>query len=304
MAQATMHEVTMPRLSDSMEEGTILDLAEAGGRGGRGRRGAGRNRDRQGEHGLRGRRRGDAARDPGRRGRDGAAGHPDRTHRRPRAGDASSAEGGATPAGPVAEDGAAADGPSRRSSATPASPMPPEAQPAPAAGNGHGARPKASPLARRLAEERGIELAKLTGSGPAGRIVKADVLTALRPRVHGDGGRHRAEARSRARRDQPRQTRGRDRQRRRPGSGADQTPGHGRQADGGVEGDCASLLSEARSIWRRGRRRGLRLKELAAEGEVVPSFNDMVVKASAIALGSSRKPTAPIRTGALSSTRG
>ncbi|HLL31151.1 MAG TPA: 2-oxo acid dehydrogenase subunit E2, partial [Allosphingosinicella sp.] len=38
-----------------------------------------------------------------------------------------------------------------------------------------GERVKASPLARRLAEQRGIELAGLTGSGPGGRIVKADV---------------------------------------------------------------------------------------------------------------------------------
>ncbi|MDT7934719.1 MAG: 2-oxo acid dehydrogenase subunit E2 [Sphingomonadaceae bacterium] len=36
-------------------------------------------------------------------------------------------------------------------------------------------RVKASPLAKRLAELRGIELSALTGSGPGGRIVKADV---------------------------------------------------------------------------------------------------------------------------------
>jgi pyruvate dehydrogenase E2 component (dihydrolipoamide acetyltransferase) len=41
--------------------------------------------------------------------------------------------------------------------------------------NGHGARVFASPLARRLARERGIDLAALVGSGPHGRIVKADV---------------------------------------------------------------------------------------------------------------------------------
>jgi len=37
------------------------------------------------------------------------------------------------------------------------------------------ARVKASPLARRLAAEKGVEIAALTGSGPNGRIVKADV---------------------------------------------------------------------------------------------------------------------------------
>ncbi len=41
--------------------------------------------------------------------------------------------------------------------------------------NGHAKRIFASPLARRLARERGIELAALAGSGPHGRIVKADV---------------------------------------------------------------------------------------------------------------------------------
>jgi pyruvate dehydrogenase E2 component (dihydrolipoamide acetyltransferase) len=41
--------------------------------------------------------------------------------------------------------------------------------------NGHGARVFASPLARRLARERGIELAAITGSGPYGRIVKVDI---------------------------------------------------------------------------------------------------------------------------------
>ena len=41
-----------------------------------------------------------------------------------------------------------------------------------------GGRIKASPLARKLARDRGIDLAKLTGTGPEGRIVKRDVLAA------------------------------------------------------------------------------------------------------------------------------
>ncbi|MEG3085931.1 pyruvate dehydrogenase complex dihydrolipoamide acetyltransferase [Sphingomonas sp. PB4P5] len=52
------------------------------------------------------------------------------------------------------------------------------AQPAadkPAASAAAGERVKASPLARRLAAEKGIELSALTGSGPNGRIVKADL---------------------------------------------------------------------------------------------------------------------------------
>src|SRR3546814_1151159 len=38
-----------------------------------------------------------------------------------------------------------------------------------------GERVKASPLAKRLADEKGIDLKTLTGSGPGGRIVKADL---------------------------------------------------------------------------------------------------------------------------------
>ena len=47
-------------------------------------------------------------------------------------------------------------------------------------GNGAGAgeRIKASPVARRMAGELGVELAQLEGSGPGGRIVKADVQAA------------------------------------------------------------------------------------------------------------------------------
>jgi pyruvate dehydrogenase E2 component (dihydrolipoamide acetyltransferase) len=41
-----------------------------------------------------------------------------------------------------------------------------------------GQRVKASPLARRIAAEKGIELSGVSGSGPNGRIVKADVESA------------------------------------------------------------------------------------------------------------------------------
>jgi pyruvate dehydrogenase E2 component (dihydrolipoamide acetyltransferase) len=50
--------------------------------------------------------------------------------------------------------------------------------PSPAEGRGKGDRIKVSPLARRLAEAQGIDLASLTGSGPGGRIVRADLGTA------------------------------------------------------------------------------------------------------------------------------
>ncbi len=53
---------------------------------------------------------------------------------------------------------------------------PADAGAAPSGGDGQ--RVKASPLARRIAAEKGIELSGVTGSGPNGRIVKADVDSA------------------------------------------------------------------------------------------------------------------------------
>jgi pyruvate dehydrogenase E2 component (dihydrolipoamide acetyltransferase) len=64
-------------------------------------------------------------------------------------------------------------------SVAPASDERPVAPPAPVAG---GARVFASPLARRIAAEKGLDLARIAGSGPHGRIVRADVEGAT-PRV-------------------------------------------------------------------------------------------------------------------------
>ena len=63
----------------------------------------------------------------------------------------------------------------------PAKPYPPlKGHDGGAGGNGHGdgsgRRIKASPLARRIAADKGIDLAQVDGSGPNGRIVQADVL--------------------------------------------------------------------------------------------------------------------------------
>jgi pyruvate dehydrogenase E2 component (dihydrolipoamide acetyltransferase) len=69
--------------------------------------------------------------------------------------------------------------------AKPAAPAPaPAAAPAPArpaavSGDEADHRAFVSPLARRLAGEGGLDLATLTGSGPHGRIVKADVESAM-----------------------------------------------------------------------------------------------------------------------------
>jgi pyruvate dehydrogenase E2 component (dihydrolipoamide acetyltransferase) len=49
------------------------------------------------------------------------------------------------------------------------------ATPAPATGKSGGARVFASPLARRIAAEKGLDLTSIKGSGPHGRIVRTDV---------------------------------------------------------------------------------------------------------------------------------
>ena len=64
----------------------------------------------------------------------------------------------------------------------PVAPKPPTTEPVvtTAAGEGAGApRIAASPLARRIAQQSGIDLAGLRGTGPQGRIVKADVEAAM-----------------------------------------------------------------------------------------------------------------------------
>lgn len=45
--------------------------------------------------------------------------------------------------------------------------------------NGVASKPRATPLARKLAQEAGIDLQSLTGSGPQGRIRRIDVETAI-----------------------------------------------------------------------------------------------------------------------------
>ena len=63
-------------------------------------------------------------------------------------------------------------------------PSPPGPTPSPpaalrAGGNGHDRRIFASPLARRMAQLAGLDLAAITGSGPQGRIVKSDIEAAV-----------------------------------------------------------------------------------------------------------------------------
>src|SRR4029077_13667734 len=111
--------------------------------------------------------------------------------------------GTATPAAPPASSPAPAPAPAQSQSAStppsqkaapspsvapprPAAPRPP-APPAAPRGNGSaqpsapsapGGRQRSSPLARRLANERGIQLGAVQGTGPGGRIVKRDIENA------------------------------------------------------------------------------------------------------------------------------
>jgi pyruvate dehydrogenase E2 component (dihydrolipoamide acetyltransferase) len=75
---------------------------------------------------------------------------------------------------PKADETPAAAAPTQAPVETPAAP----AQPAEAP-RAEGDRVKASPLARRLAQAQNVDLGGLQGSGPGGRIVRADVDAAL-----------------------------------------------------------------------------------------------------------------------------
>ncbi|MDG4602323.1 MAG: pyruvate dehydrogenase complex dihydrolipoamide acetyltransferase [Defluviicoccus sp.] len=77
-------------------------------------------------------------------------------------------------AGTPAPAKAAAPAPAAPAAAPAAPPSPSPAAPAQAAG----ARIFASPLAKRMAAEAGLDLAAIKGSGPRGRIIKADVEAA------------------------------------------------------------------------------------------------------------------------------
>ncbi|MFP4165828.1 MAG: dihydrolipoamide acetyltransferase family protein [Opitutales bacterium] len=96
---------------------------------------------------------------------------------------------------PSAEEPAAEDAPAKEpapeesesaqettGSGAPAEPTKPSGAPAASAPTAsattEGGRIKASPLAKKVAADKGVDLATVTGSGPGGRIVKADVLAA------------------------------------------------------------------------------------------------------------------------------
>ena len=161
-------------------------------------------------------------------------------------------------------------------------PTVPPAAPAPAAdGTGPG-RVKASPLARRVASERGVDLATVSGSGPGGRIVKKDVESA-------PPSPSRSFSRPVRQKEQPAEA---------PTSAAHPETAKGtvevveltrlqqvvarRMAESKATAPHFYLTAEVDMTAAVAAR--ARIKEISAEGEAVPSFNDMVVKACAIAL--------------------
>ena len=150
-------DIVAPAGGESVTEGTILEWAVSVGDEVARRRDDRRAVDRQGRHGAARARRRRHHRDPrrARRDRDGRPGH----------------RADAAPALPPAT----APPRVRARPSTPATARPPRPPRA------RRQRPRVapiSPVARRVAEAEGVDLAAVHGSGPAGRITKADVLSA------------------------------------------------------------------------------------------------------------------------------
>jgi pyruvate dehydrogenase E2 component (dihydrolipoamide acetyltransferase) len=86
------------------------------------------------------------------------------------------------PATPQQSQGEASTPPQQKvaATATPAPPQTARAGPPPAqqSDGGNGGRARSSPLARRIASERGLDINAVQGSGPGGRIIKRDIEAA------------------------------------------------------------------------------------------------------------------------------
>jgi pyruvate dehydrogenase E2 component (dihydrolipoamide acetyltransferase) len=172
---------------------------------------------------------------------------------------------------------------------------------APAAA-GNGGRPKASPVARRIAREHGIDLSTLEGTGPGGRIVKADVEAA----ASGGGAAPEAEtagAPEEAKAPEPEAREAEGAEEKAPEPEREKAPagetGKGEvtvQEPSRIQQIIARRMAESKAtiphftLTMDADMEGAvelrdQLKALAEERETpVPSYNDMVVKACAIAL--------------------
>jgi pyruvate dehydrogenase E2 component (dihydrolipoamide acetyltransferase) len=85
------------------------------------------------------------------------------------------AAGGSDAPAPNAEDQKPEESPKKADESPAPKSEPASEKPTPAASTASGDRVKASPLARRLAEAKGIDLSSVKGSGTNGRIIKADI---------------------------------------------------------------------------------------------------------------------------------
>ncbi len=134
-----------------------------------------------------------------------------------------------------------------------------------------GERVKASPLARRIAEDRGVDLRTLSGTGPGGRIVKADVEAASRPAAPpsaAPAGALREDVTTAKGQTTTQQlTRVQQTIARRMAESKATIPDFTLQSDVDMEA-CVALRTE--------------LKRISSQD--APTYNDMVVKASALAL--------------------
>jgi pyruvate dehydrogenase E2 component (dihydrolipoamide acetyltransferase) len=165
---------------------------------------------------------------------------------------------------------------------------------------GDGAQVKASPVARRLAKDRGVSLSELTGSGPGGRIVKADVERAAPASISVSAGES---GEGRVGEDGVGEEGGGTAIETAKGQTTYQEPTRlqqvvaRRMAESKATAPHFYLQSEidmSAAVAARAR-----IKTMSGEGEVVPSFNDMVVKACALALGSFPSANGAYRDGRL-----
>jgi pyruvate dehydrogenase E2 component (dihydrolipoamide acetyltransferase) len=212
-----------------------------------------------------------------------------------RVGDASEANGAGKKKKKGKERKAAGNGgkpEAETSSASTATAAPAAEMAAPAATRPEGdGRVKASPIARRIAAEKGVDLGALQGSGPGGRIVKADVEGAEAKLAAAPAA---GPAPVAATLERPETAKGEVSQQEL--TKLQQTVAR-RMAESkataphfylSVEIDMTRAV-EARS----------RMKAGTPEGEPVPSFNDMVVKACAIALREHPRANGAYRDGRL-----
>lgn len=153
-----------------------------------------------------------------------------------------------------------------------------EPEPAPQPDSGGETRVKASPLAKRIAADQGIDLKSVDGSGPNGRIIKADLtVTTTRsepaPTASGE---------TQPTKSKPASTEARKGEVERVELTRLQQTISRRMAESKATAPhfyLRSVVDMSRAVEVRAA-----FKEAAAEGESVPSFNDMVIKATALAL--------------------